>query len=389
MFDINEVRRLFPHTKKKIYFNCASTGPLPQPAYDLQDRYYRIAKMAAIGDQSEVFAALENIRRNGAKIFGAKKSEVGFGFNTTFGINLAAFSLPLKRGDEVLISDVEFPANVYPWLALRGRGIKVKFIKSSNGFTDVDDIEKAITKKTRVISLSFVQFFNGFKIDAATIGDICRKRKIYFVLDCIQSAGCEPMNLRKWNVAIASAGAQKWLLSSQGTGLFYVSENVRERLRTPWQSWLSVDWKCRWDDLRKYDLTPPNAASRYELGTYPGSLVMGFDWALGFIAGLGIPSVQKHNHALLDSLIDYVENEPLYRITSSLGKKHRSSIVSFTADGADIRKIHAALYKRNIITSLREGSIRVSAHLYNNQVEMNRMIAALKAASKEAGAGRL
>ncbi len=389
MFDINKVRRYFPHTKDKIYFNCASTGPLPEPAYALQDTYYRRAAMADIGDQSEVFSALDNIRRNGAKIFGAKKSEVGFGFNTTFGINLAAASLPLKRGDEVLISDVEFPANVYPWLALRERGIRVKFIKSSGGFTTVDDVQKAISKKTRAISLSFVQFFNGYKIDAAAIGDICRKHNIFFVLDCIQGAGCEPMNMHKWNVAIASAGAQKWLLSSQGTGLFYAADNVRERLRTPWQSWLSVDWKCRWDDLRKYDLEPPHAASRYELGTYPGSLVMGFDWALGFIAGLGIPAVQKHNHALLDSLVDYVESEPLYRVTSSLDKKHRSSILSFTSDGADIRKIHAVLHRRKIITSLREGSIRVSAHLYNNQAEMNRMIAALKAASKEAGASRL
>lgn len=389
MIDINEVRRYFPHTKKKIYFNCASTGPLPEPAYALQDKYYRKAEMADVGDQSEVFSALDNIRRNGAKIFGAKKSEVGFGFNTTFGINLAASSLPLKRGDEVLISDVEFPANVYPWLALRERGIKVKFIQTAGGFVSVDDIQKAMTKKTRVLSLSFVQFFNGFKIDAASIGDLCRKRHIYFVLDCIQGAGCEPMNLRKWNVAIASAGAQKWLLSSQGTGLFFVSENVRERLRTPWRSWLSVDWKCRWDDLRKYDLQPPRAASRYELGTYPGSLVMGFDWALGFIAGLGIATIQKHNHALLNSLIAYIDNQSLYRITSSQDKRHRSSILSFTSDGADIRKIHASLHERNIITSLREGSIRVSAHLYNNQADMDRMIAALEKASKEAGAGRL
>lgn len=388
MFDINEIRRLFPHTKKKVYFNCASTGPLPDPAYAIQEKYYRIAKMADVGNQSEVFSALENIRRNGAKVFGAKKSEIGFGFNTTFGINLAAFGLPLKRGDEVLLSDIEFPANVYPWLGLRERGIRVNFIKSTDGFIDIEDVQKAITKKTRVLSLSYVQYFNGYKIDVDGIGDLCRRHNIYFVLDCIQGAGCEPMNMRKWNVAVASAGAQKWLLSSQGTGLFYVSDDMRERIQTPWRSWLSVDWKCRWDDLRRYNLEPPHAASRYELGTYPGSLVMAFDWALGFITGLGIPAIQKHNHALLDSLIAYVNDHPAYRITSSRNKKHRSSILSFTADGMDIRNIHAELQRRKIITSLREGSIRVAAHLYNNRADMDRLIEALDAAAKKTRAGR-
>lgn len=389
MFDVNEVRRLFPHTKEKVYFNCASTGPLPDPAYALQDRYYRIANMAAVGNQSEMFSALDNIRRNGAKLFGARKSEVGFGFNTTFGINLAAFGLPLKPGDEVLISNIEFPANAYPWLALRERGVSVKFVKSAKGFVDAESVLKALTKKTRALSLSYVQYFNGYKIDAEHIGDICRKHNIFFVLDCIQAAGCEPMNLCKWNVAVASAGAQKWLLSSQGTGLFYVSDEIRERLQTPWRSWLSVDWKCRWDDLRRFDLEPPHAASRYELGTYPGSLVMAFDWALGYITGLGIPAIQKHNHALLDSLIAYIESQPAYCITSSLDKEHRSSILSFTSATADIAAIHAQLHKRNIITSLREGSIRVAAHLYNNQADMDRLIEALDAAAKKAGADRL
>jgi cysteine desulfurase/selenocysteine lyase len=383
MFDVNEVRRLFPHTKKKVYFNCASTGPLPDPAYSIQDKYYRIARMAAVGDQSEVFSALENIRRNGAKLFGAKKSEIGFGLNTTFGLNLAAFGLPLKRGDEVLISDVEFPANAYPWLALRERGIQIKFIKTSNGFVTVEDIERAITKKTRALSLSYVQYFNGYKIDVEGIGDICRKRKIYFVMDCIQGAGCEPMNMRKWNVAVASAGAQKWLLSSQGTGLFYVSDDVRHRIQTPWRSWLSIDWKCRWDDLRRFNLEPPDAAQRYELGTYPGTLVMAFDWVLGYITGLGVRAIQKHNHALLDSLIAFIENHSSYRITSSLDTKHRSSILSFTSDGADIGKIHAALHRRNINTSLREGSIRVSAHLYNDQSDMDQLISALDAKAEK------
>ena len=381
MFDVTAVRKLFPHTRKSIYFNVASTGPLSAPAYRLQDDHYHRAQMANVGNQVEIFAALKKVRSNAAKIFGCKNTEAGFGFNTTFGINLAAFGLPLKSGDEVLLSDVEFPANVYPWLELRNRGIKVKFIKSANGFFNLDNLEKAITGKTRVLSVSFVQYFNGFKMDMDAVADICRRHKIYLVIDAMQGAGCEPLRVKKWNVAIASAGGQKWLLSSQGTGIFYVSEEIREELRPPWRSWLSVDWKCRWHDLRRYDMPFVDSAWQYELGTYPSPLVMSLDWALDFLTGLGIANIQKHNHALLDLLIDYIHNEPFYRITSSLEKKHRSSILSFTTDRADIAKVYQYLSDQRIVTSVREGSIRVSAHLYNNRQDMKYLITSLQQAT--------
>ncbi len=377
MFDTGAIRRRFPHTKKAVYFNCASNGPLANPAYLRQDSHFKAARMAAVGDQAEVFSALANIRRNGARILGAGSSEVGFGFNTTFGLNLAAFGLPLKRGDEVLLPDNEFPANVYPWLELRNRGVRVRFVKSVNGFFSVENFQKAITERTRVLAVSYVQYFNGYKIDVETISEICRRHNIHLVLDCIQAAGCEPMRLRKWNVAVASAGGQKWLLSSQGTGLFYVSEEMQKHLVPPWRSWLSVDWKCQWHDLRKFTLPYAATAGQYEMGTYPGPLVMSFDWALDFITGIGIRAIQRHNHSLLDLLIHYLQSRSIFRITSSLERKHRSSILSFTTDRADIKEIHRRLLRRRIVTSLREGAIRVAVHIYNNRADIDRLIKAL------------
>jgi cysteine desulfurase/selenocysteine lyase len=383
MFDINAVRKLFPHTKATVYFNAASTGPLSTPAYRLQDDAFREVQMAKVGNQAEVFAALDRIRRHGARIFGGAVSGVGFGFNTTFGLNLAAFGLPLKSGDEVILCDVEFPANVYPWLELRRRGVKVTFIKSRDGFFGLDDLEKAVSRRTRVVSLSFVQFFNGFKPDIDAIAEFCRRRGIWLVLDAIQGAGCEPMQVRKWGVAVASAGAQKWLVSSQGTGLFYIADEIKEILVPPWRSWLGVDWKCRWSDLRDFGKAFGPSARQYELGTYPGALVMGLDWALEYITGLGIRNIQKHNHALLDMLIGYLAAEPYFRITSSLERKHRSSILCFTTDHGDIQAMHRFLLKRKIITAMREGSIRVSAHFYNNERDMQTLIAALDEAARK------
>ena len=380
MYDVTEVRKLFPHTRHTIYFNTASNGPLSTPAYRLQDEYYRTAQMARIGHQGEVFEALDRIRANGAKVFGCRRTEVGFGFNTTFGINLAAFGLPLKPGDEVFLSDVEFPANVYPWLELRNRGIIVRFLKSCDRIFDIDLFRRSISKKTRVLSLSFVQFFNGYKNDMAAIGQICQAHNIFFVVDAIQGAGAETMHVDKWQVDIASAGAQKWLLSSQGSGIFYISEATKKVLIPPWRSWLGVDWRHHWSNLLDFGRPFEATARQYELGTYPAPHVMSLDWALDFITKLGIADIHRHNHALLDRLIEYLTGEPFYRITSALDKKHRSSILTFTTDRADVEQVYNRLLKKDILTALREGSIRVSVHLFNNDRDLDRLIAALKQA---------
>ncbi len=385
MYNVAAVRKIFPHTRKTAYFNSASNGLLADPAYGVQDDFYQKTRRGEVGNQSEVFAALDRIRANAATIFGCRTAEAGFGFNTTFGLNLAAFGLPLKTGDEVMLSDVEFPANVYPWLELRRRGVKVTLLKNIDGRFDIDRFERSITRKTKVLSLSFVQFFNGYKNDLPTLGKLCRKHGLYFVVDAIQGAGAEPMQVAKWNVDIASAGAQKWMLSPQGTGIFYVSEEMKKKLIAPWRSWLGVDWKCDWSNLRDFGRPFESSARQYELGTYPGPLVMSLDWALTFINHLGVADIQRHNHDLLDRLIGYLENEPSYRITSCLEGKHRSSILTFTVAEGDVRALHHRLLRTGIVTALREGSVRVSVHLFNNIADINRLIAALKAAAKRPG----
>ena len=378
MLDTAAIRKIFPHTKKNVYFNAASNGPLPDAAYKLQDDHFQQARTASLGSQQELFVALDNIASNGAKIFGCKKSEVGFGFNTTFGINLAAFGLPLKKGDEILVSDVDFPANVYPWLELRNRGMNVKFVGNRDGFLDIDQLEKAITKKTKVISVSFIQYFNGYKNDLKTIGEICRKNNIYFVVDAIQGAGVESMDFKKWQVDIASAGGQKWLLGSQGSGIYFVSDEIQKILISPWRSWLSIDWHNDWTQLRDFDRKHYASARQYEFGTYPVAQALSLDWTIAYLTKIGIKNIQQHNHRLIDIFIAYLKSEPRFLITSSLEEKHRSSILSFTIDNGDIRNIHAELLKRKILTALREGSIRISVHLYNNEDDINKLITGLQ-----------
>ncbi|UCD94942.1 MAG: aminotransferase class V-fold PLP-dependent enzyme [Candidatus Zixiibacteriota bacterium] len=371
-------RGLFPVTQKKrgiTYLNSGSTGPLCRPAKEALEKFYDSAQFCDRNADFPAFADLDRIRRLGAKIIGARKDEVGFGFHTGFGLNLAAFGLPLKRGEEVLLSDIEFPSNVYPWLALKQKGVKAKFIRSSNGYFDIENFKKAIGKKSRVLSLSFVQFFNGFKNDMKRIGEICKDAGLYFVVDGIQGCGVEPIDVHKCRVDIFSSGGQKWLLSPQGTGIFYVRKDLQDRLITPFTSWLSVDWKLNFTDLFHYDLPLFGAARRFEMGTYPYAHVHAMATALELITSLGVRNIQKHIHGLLNLLIDYIRASGYYEIVSNIETKHRSSILAFTCPEA--AKIHKILVKSKIICALREGAIRISVHLFNDKSDIKRLISVL------------
>lgn len=375
-----DIRKQFPLVDPKrgiTYFNSASTGPLCRPVRKALDEYYEMSQYSD-GSTSRpdidrvAFGHLDNIRKLGARMLGARQDEVGFGFNTGYGLNIAAQGLPLKKGDEVLLSEVEFPANVYPWLALRERGVKVKFVPATDMCFDIDKFRQAITSNTKVLSLSFVQFFNGFKNDLKTLGEICESRGIYFVVDGIQGCGAESIDVKKCQIDILSSGAQKWMLSPLGTAIFYVRKDLQPQLRQPLASWLSVDWKLNFTNLFHYDLPFFDNARRFELGTYPYAHVFALSKALEILTGIGIGNIQKHNHTLLDKLIVYLKGDGRFRITSSLQPLHRSSILSFTC--RDAQKLYTALTRARIFASFREGSIRVSVHLFNNEADVEKLI---------------
>jgi cysteine desulfurase/selenocysteine lyase len=370
-------RTLFPHTGKVVYFNSASYGPFCTPVRDAIHENIEIRMAAERDDSHDAFDTADWLRAAYAKMIGAPKRTVGIGLNTSFGLNLAAFGLPLKRGDEILVSDIEFPAIIYTWkAAAESRGLKIKFVKSRNQCFEIEALNKAIGKRTRVLSLSYVQFFNGYKNDLATLAEICRKHDLYFVVDGIQGMGVEPLDVVKTGIDIFTSGCQKWMLAPQGCGFFYLSDKVRDSMTPPVMSWLGVDWKMQFSDLFHYDRAWIDSAQRFELGYYVVLNLHGMKAAAQVFQNLGIRNIQQHNHALIDRLAKYIRSNPYYRITSSMEPKHRSSIFTFACER--VADLHRELLKNKIILVNREGSIRVSVHLFNDESDIDRLIEVLE-----------
>jgi len=371
-FNPHPYRKEFPFTKQLVYLNHAAEGPLPLSSLKAAQNYYRyltLEKVTAGHDYQ--FSSLEKSRKLAARLIGAKVSEIGVTPNTSYGLNVVAQGLKLRRGDTVLLSDVEFPANVYPWLNLRQDGVKIKLIKTKNGFFSVDNFLEAIDSSCRVLTVSFVQYFNGYKNDLETLGGICKEKGLVFVVDGMQGVGSQTIDVKKCKIDFLSCGGGKWLLSAPGSGFFYVSEELQKRLKPVFFGWLGVDWRLHFEDLQHYDKPPFASARKFEIGTYPYAELQILASSLKLIAKVGVPTIQEHTQGLLDLLIDYLLDSG-YEIKSSLASKHRSGILSFTCRNAE--HLHRKLFRQKIICSYREKSLRIAPHFYNTAEEMERLI---------------
>jgi len=372
----SKYRSEFPFTKRVIFFNHASFGPLPRRSWNATEEYYKCLRLEKIKNMDKVaFEKLDEIRVLIAGMIKAKPEEIAFVPNTSYGLNVAAWGLDLKPGDRILISDVEFPANTYPWTNLKQKGVTTKFVPSRNRCFDINNFIKAIDGKTKVLSLSFVQFFNGFKNDLKIIGKICEEKDIFFVVDGIQGVGCLDLDVKECKIDLLACGGQKWLLSSLGTGFFYLSSEAKRKIKPSFYGWMGVDWELNFTDLLRYDLDPFPSARKFEIGTHPYSFIWTMHSSLKLLSEVGIKNIERHNLALLDLLIEHLKKKN-YQITSSLEANHRSSILSFS--GKNTKDLHRQLRKNDIIVSFREGSIRVAPHFYNTAEEMKRLIELLE-----------
>ena len=374
--NFESAREMFPHTNDIVYFNTAAYGPLPEEAKEAIVENIDLRLAVEKEDIRQMYALKDTLRQDFANLIGAEARQIGLSMNTSFGLDLAAYGLPLKEGDEILVSDVEFPAAVYAWRgAAETKNLKLTFVKSSDRQFDLKELEKAVSDKTKVISVSFVQFFDGYKINLAGVSELCKKHGIYFVVDAIQGVGAEPIKVKELGIDILACGCQKWLLSPYGSGFFYISDSVKDKLIPQSITWYAADWQLNHTDLFKYDLPYFDTAEKFEAGYYATLNMLGMKTAIDIIADLGVENIQKHNHALIDRLVSYLKETEFYKIKSSLVENERSSIFTFTCDNYNL--LFKYMLENKIKAANREGSVRISAHLFNNENDIDKLIEVL------------
>lgn len=370
-----KISRQFPQLKKTAYFSSASIGPWPKVTEAALQKQISLWH-DLIDPTPTVFDYWRELKVELGKMVNASPDEIGYALNTSYGLAIAASGIEFRRGDEVLLCDVEFPANTYPWTNLEYKGVKVKFLKSSNRCFNIEAFEQAITSRTKVLSISFVQFFNGYKNDIERLGKICRKHNIFYIVDAIQGCGSIPIDVKKCDIDLLASGAQKWLLAPVGSGFFYLNKNAKLDLRPAFAGWFGIDWGGNWLDLLRHNLKPEKTVDRFNLSAMPYFQIFGMHSSIKLINSIGVDNIYRHNLALIDRLIDFVDSDPRYYHAFEQVPEHRSCIFSFGC--AQPKETVKYLSKLGIKTTCRENLVRVAVHFYNTPKHINRLIDALK-----------
>ncbi len=393
----DEARGLIPALDRMTYFNWGSAGILPEPARAVVDHYTAIATGDVEPESGDLFEELEGRRNAGrasvAALINAHPDEVALVESTTLGLNIAALSLPLKRGDEVLLPDSEFIQVPIPWQRLsEERGVKVRFLHARQGRFGIDDIEAAMTRRTRVLTLGSVQWTSGFLCDLKAIGRLCRERDVYLVVDAIQHAGPVPLDVRKTPVDFIACGGYKWLNALIGCGFLYINKRRLRELSPPIRGYEGLgEPRGGWESyFQRPSSSPdrafrfPNKASAFEVGgtpVFPGGAALGA--SVEILNALGPEVVHDHVQGLVEHLIDGLDRQGA-TVVSPPERHERSGIVVFrpARRGIDESEIVESLHRQRILLSRRYtsrvGGIRASIHVFNNADDIERLLGALR-----------
>ncbi len=367
---IEKARSYFPYLKNGIiYFNHASTAPISAKVKKRIDEFVEERSEYALDDYWAFKTVADETKSMIGEMINCSGERIAFLDNTTNGIIWIAQGIDWKPGDRIILNDVEFPANVYPFLQLKERGVEVDFIKSINGIVTAEEIVNAIQPKTKLISVSYVQFLSGYRIDLEKIGKVCKEKGIVFAVDSIQGLGAVRIDVEKYNIDYLANGTQKWMLGLQGLAFIYVRKELQDRMKTAPIGWLAV--KDAWN-LLDFDLTTKETAERFQPGTLNNLGIYAFNSTMKLFEEFGFDEIEKQVLSNSKYFIDELAKIGYYSPLSSFHEKHLSGIVR------NGQKILDHLNQKKIVCSLREGYIRFAPHFYNTKQEIDLVVDTLK-----------
>jgi selenocysteine lyase/cysteine desulfurase len=378
---VRAVRRLrsseFAWTAEATYLNNASIGPLPERTRRVLDDFSAQRTAPYRLSDRELHEMLGTARKTIARLLNAEVEEVALCPNTSLGLSIAAGALPLERGDTVLLSDREFPSNVYPWLRLRERGMAVEVAPTTDlGWPNEEYLlERLRDPAVRVLAISFVQFSNGFRADLTRIGERCRANGTYLVVDGIQGVGQCPLDVRSVPVDMLASGGQKWLLSPWGSGFLYVRRDLVARLDPPVLGWMSFEGTDDFTHLTEYDTTLRADARRFEVATLPFQDMLGMAESVNLLLDIGIEPIRAYLETLRRPLFDAAARGDI-EVISPMDGVHESAIVCVRLP--HLAEAYHRLRQAGVVCVLREGAIRLSPHCYNTVAEMEKVVELLR-----------
>ncbi|MDZ7338952.1 MAG: aminotransferase class V-fold PLP-dependent enzyme [candidate division KSB1 bacterium] len=370
------VRQAFPLTTERTYFNNGGLGPSPRVVLEAyRDASLRLERICETGHE-EIAA----VRAKAAAFLGCEPSEVAFTRNTTEGMNIVAWGLPLRRGDEVLMSTHEHPGGAIPWLAVaKEKGVVVRlFEPAMSREENLRVIERSLTRKTRVVSISHITCTTGLLFPVREIAALCHQRGIWLVVDGAHPPGMIPVDLHACECDFYASSGHKWLLGPKGTGLLY----IRRDMFDVWKPTYVGAYSDAKYDLDTLTLEYRREAELTEYGTRNTPLILALGAAFDFLSTIGMPRVAARGRFLAGILKRELGDMPEVEVLTPAEPESSASIVTFRPRHMKSATLLDALTKEGFrvrsVGEHRLDAIRVSAHVYTSVEEVQRFCATVR-----------
>jgi selenocysteine lyase/cysteine desulfurase len=370
-----------PIAQRLAYFDHAAVAPLPAPAQEAIKNWLDQATLEGDTVWPQWARRIEEVRSSAARMINAQPAEIALVPNTTTGISLVAEGYPWQAGDNVVTLANEFPSNQYPWMNLAARGVETRRVSVDEGIVDLDRLAQACDSRTRILSVSWVGYASGWRINVREVADLCRRKGCLFFLDAIQGLGVFPLDVQADGVDFLAADGHKWLLGPEGAGILFIRHEHLKTLRPLGVGWNSV---VQGTDYTRVELNLRDAASRYEGGSQNMVGFIGLGASLDLLTSLGVgptaSPVADHVLRITDYACERLQEVGATLLGPRIGE-HRSGIVTFQLPGRDPHDIRRTLEAAGIIVRCRAGGVRISPHGYATKDEIDRLIDELQSMS--------
>ncbi|MCW2308504.1 aminotransferase class V-fold PLP-dependent enzyme [Rhodobium gokarnense] len=366
--DWEALRGDFPATASVTYLDIARKALSPVVAAEAAASWFADIASSAAGARSFSMDEVEKTRIAVARTFGADPERIALVKNTSEVVNIVAHGLDWREGDNVVISGAEHENNTFPWRPLSARGIETRIVpERPDGTVSEDDLIAAMDARTRVLSVAWVTYGIGQRMDLDLLAEACRERGVLMLVDAIQALGVLDRRLDALGAHVVGAGGHKAQLSVAGAGLMYITPEVLDQVRPVYMSKFSFDTL----DRTVADPAPAPGARRFEYGNpnFLGTAIQ--REAAAYIGAIGLAAIEARIRHLTTLLIEEVQGIGL-TVRTPLDWGRRAGIVSIDLGGPSSDAVEAALAADGVRVASKDGHLRAAAHFYNNEDDVRR-----------------
>jgi cysteine desulfurase/selenocysteine lyase len=378
--NIDMIREEFPILKSKTYLNSAAHGPTLKRVFDSVKNWWtnRI---------NEDKTSLPDALSEAAKLLHCDTSEICWANRVSQGLNMVSSMMPLKRGDNIVVTELGYQSNVFVWLPFRSKGIEIRRIKHDDGIIETSDFERTIDDNTKVVCVSRVEWTSGIRYDMKSISDIAHEHDAYVVDDGYQATGATEVNLHKDNVDFFTTGSEKWLCCPAMTGVFYIKKELIPEFEPAYSNYYAVEeafkegapWeKPDHDNILSYDKPLYSDARKFDRGCVSEEFTWGFYTCLKYFNDLGDKKIQKKTLKISQYLIDSLRDQKV-KVNTPQEPDRRAALVTYNTGSFDKnQKVFDTLKREGIVVAHRYasgvGGIRVSCHFFNTEEDIDRVL---------------